>query len=160
MTPSITVVTRLVPGAAWPNGYPIHCVKYGQDKYSSMFKIEETFKEEVIYQGKCPANLRILPYVDPKYLYHYMTFFSQIIPKNVDIKVATALRGTCWDRIFDGEAYLPNGRIISLTLRNHSEEVKDYLMSFIKQEDLDRIKKWDDIGIENWNQETYSKGRI
>jgi len=158
MTPHITVVTRLVPGEAWPNGYPIHCVKYGQDKYSSMYKIEETYKEEVIYQGSCPANLRILPYVDHKYLFHYMTFFSQIIPKNIDPKVAAAVRHTCWDKIFDSESYLPGGKIISWTPNtNHSQEVQDYLSMFLKQEDFDRIKKWGDIGIENWNSETYSK---
>jgi len=159
--PKITVVTRLVPGAAWPNGFPIHCVKYGPDKYSSMYKIEETFKEDVIYQGDCPANLRILPFVQPQFLRHYMTFYSQKIPRGIDLKVAAAVRHTCWDDIFDSESYHPSGKIISWTPNSeHSQEMQDFLHMFLRKEDFDRMKKWDSLGIENWNNDLYDQEAV
>lgn len=161
IAPKIKVVTRLVPGAAWPNGFPVHCVKYGQDKYSSSYGLDKTFKENVIYEGECPANLRILSFVQPQFLRHYMTFYSQRVPRNIDKIVADAVRGTCWDDIFDREAYHPSGKIISWTPnREHSQEVQDFLHMFLKQEDFDRMKKWDQLGIDKWNRELYEKESV
>lgn len=161
MNPKILVVTRYVPGAAWPNGFPINCIKYSSDKYSSMYEIDKTFKEEIIYEGECPSNLRILPFVQPQFLRHYHTFYSQKIPHNLDLKVADAVRGTCWNDIFDRESYHPSGKIISWTPNeHHSQEMKDFLWMFLKQDDFDRIEKWDRLGIENWNQDFYEKEKV
>ena len=161
VAPKIKVVTRYVPGEAWSNGFPIHCVKYSSDKYSDMYKIEDTFKEEVVFEGECPANLRILSFVQPQFLRHYMTFYSQRIPRNIDKKIAAAVRHTCWDDIFDGEAYHPTGKIISWTPnRLHSQEMQDFLHMFLKQEDFDRMKKWDVLGIDKWNSALYEKESV
>ena len=90
-----------------------------------------------------------------------MTFFSQRIPRGLNLKVAAAVRHTCWDDIFDGEAYHPNGKIISMTpMTEHSQEVNDYLNMFLRQEDYDRIEKWDALGIDTWNNELYQKEAV
>ena len=61
-------------------------------------------------------------------------------------------------RIFDGEAYHPkSGKIISKTYRGQSDEIKEFLYMFFKQEDWDRIKKWDELGINKWGRELYER---
>lgn len=155
--PEIKVVVRYIKSENHKNGFPIPCVKYGEGKYSSMFRIEDTIREEHVFTGPCPKNLRVLPSVDPKYLRGYMTYYSQRIPRGADLIVAKAVRGTCWDDIFDGEAYHPNGKIISLSSRErgHSQEVEAFINMFLKKEDYDRIDRWDEYGIENWNYDFY-----
>jgi hypothetical protein len=94
-----------------------------------------------------------------------MTFYSQRAPKNIDSRVANAVRGTCpismirgdGPEIFDHESYLPNGLIISHTEIDHSQSVKNYLYMFMTKADWDRIEKFEEIGIENWNNELYEK---
>lgn len=156
MAPKITVVTRFVKSDGWENGFPVNCVKYGPDKYSSMFEIDKTFREEIVYQGECPAQLRILTRVDPKFLKHYMNFYSQKVPKQLDLRVADAVRNVC-NGMFDGEAYLPTGEIISYYMKDHSDELSSYLCQFFRHSDFERIDKWEKIGIENWGQDMYEK---
>ena len=62
--------------------------------------------------------------------------------------------------IFDHESYLPNGLIISHTEIDHSQSVKNYLYMFMTKADWDRIEKFEEIGIENWNHELYEKEMV
>jgi len=107
---NITVVTRFVKSDGWKDGFPVHCLKYEDGTYSSDYGLEKTFKEEHVYTGPIPPQLRILNKVDPKYLLGYMTFYSQVIPKGIDPRVVKALRGQCPIRgynVFDAQAYNP-----------------------------------------------------
>jgi len=165
--PIVTVVVRYVKSDNWKNGFPVYCVKYGTDKYSSMYSIEKTFKEDIIFKGEIPAQLRILPFVDPQYLHGYMHFYSQLVPRILDKNVADAIRGTCPISImgssiymFDHECYHPSGNIIGHTpIDNHSDEIKAYLTQFIKQEDWDRIERFE-TNFDDWCHEYYEKEKV
>lgn len=158
--PKITVVTRLISSDDWPNGFPVHCLKFSDGTYSNEYRLDETFKENLIYEGECPSELRILPYVDPKYLLGYMQFYSQIIPRKINPIIAKAVRSCCPVRninVYDSEAYHPNGKIISSFIYKTSrkEGVYEYLTSLLKKEDRERIEHWEPY-IEDWG-EMYSK---
>ncbi len=164
--PKIEVVVRYVKSDNWENGFPVPCIKYGNGKYSSMYEVEKTFKEDIIFQGEIPSQLRILSFVDPRYLQRYMHFYSQLVPRGLDKNVADAVRGTCPIHMFgspihmfDHEAYHPSGKIIYHTPIEHSDEVKAYLTQFLKQEDLDRIDKFDS-DFDNWNDEYYERVKV
>jgi len=165
--PRVTVVVRYVKSDSWKDGFPIPCIKYGSDKYSSMYEVEKTFKEDVIFQGEIPGQLRILPFVDPKYLRGYMHFYSQLVPHGLNKDVADAIRGTCPIHmfgspihIFDHECYHPSGKIISCSIiSEHSDEVKAYLTQFIKKEDWDRIDRFG-VNFDDWGHEYYKKEKV
>jgi hypothetical protein len=141
--PKIKVVTRYVKSENWENGFPVVCMKFGNDKYSSNFKIEETFKEELIFEGPCPEKLRVLNRIKQKYMYHYMNFSSQIIPIGLDLKVAEAVRGTCYNKFFDHECYDVEGRIIDhIPMEQYPPYVYEYLTMFLHHNDWDRIEKY------------------
>lgn len=165
--PNVIVVVRYIESDNWKDGFPVSCVKYGQDKYSSMFRIEKTFKEDIIFQGEIPAQLRILPFVNSQYLHGYMHFYSQLVPRGLNKNVADAIRGTCPIHMFgspihmfDHECYHPSGKIISSSvISEHSDEVKNYLTQFLKKEDWDRIEKFES-DFDNWNDEYYEREKV
>jgi len=166
-TPTVTVIVRYVKSDNWKDGFPVPCVKYSTDKYSNMFEVEKTFKEDVIFQGEIPAQLRILPFVDSRYLHGYMHFYSQFVPRILDKNVADAIRGTCPIHMFgspihmfDHECYHPSGKIICHTpIDNHSDEVKAYLTQFLKQDDWDRIERFG-ANFDDWGHEYYDKEKV
>ncbi len=166
--PKIEVVVRYIESKNWENGFPVACVKYGPGKYSNMYEVEKTFKEEVIFQGEIPPQLRILPYVDPRYLKGYMHFYSQLVPHILNKDVADAVRGTCpismfgsSIHMFDRECYHPDGKIICVSgIDEHSDEVNINLTQFLKKEDWDRVKKFDELGLENWGRELYERETV
>lgn len=170
--PRIKVITRFIKSDSHLNGFPLHCLKYSDTNYSSNFGIDKVIKEETIYEGVCPSILRIMPKVDTQYLYSYINFISQLVPTSIDWKIANAVRHTCGLSIFydtdnekkfsypcmyDGQSYLPNGIIISDNKDGMSDELTEYLHMFFTKDDYDRIQKFEDIGIENWNYTLYEE---
>ena len=159
ISPKLVVVTRFITADGWKDGFPINCIKYPDGSYSSIYGLEKTFREEQVYEGECPPELRMLPFVDPKYLLAHMYFYSQVVPKKIHPKIADAVRHTCPIRgflVYDAEAYHPEGKIISTLKDGLKGDIKEFITMLLKPEDWDRIEKWDDFGIDNWSS-LYSK---
>jgi len=110
---------------------------------------EGVLTKKLIYEGEIPKDMRILTKVDSKYLKTYMSFTSQRIQTkyrkdSVLLGVATAIRGTCWDTIYDRELYNDEGKIISSMMDNSlPEEVKSYLTMFITNKDRKRMSNYE-----------------
>lgn len=157
--PKITVICRYIANSGneispWEGGYRAYCIKYDDGTYSSDFGKDRIIKEEIIYEGICPANLKVLPKVDKKYLYHHVGVISQKIPKSVDMRIADAVRGTCGAQlqshtmmslvscpIYDRELYNDNGEIVE-TISKVKGELQDYIYSLLTEEDWKRIDNY------------------
>lgn len=169
--PNITVVKRTQIIENRPEGFEFHCLKYSDGTYSIRPTEAEKYKEDVIiYQGPCPANMRILPRVEPKYLRGYFDVYSQYVPKIINndpilIHVARAVRSVfgsifgyiVGDRqnIFDDCTYDNSGKIICIVYKHDKDGIGDYITSLLTKEDFDRIEKYENSSEEERTKMTY-----
>ena len=120
--------------------------EYGYNFFKD--KPAEGLSVKLIYEGAIPRDMRILPFVEEKYLKHYMSFKSQYIQFKyrkdpIMIGVISAIRGECWEQIYDREIYDDNGRILSSSMDSRiPKNVHKFLRSLLSKEDLDRIEAY------------------
>jgi len=127
--------------------------KYGYDFFKD--SPVENLSVEKIYTGPIPRDMRILPFVEEKYLKSYMSFRSQYIQYKyrkdpIMMGVISAVRGECWGMIYDREIYDENGRILSSSKDSGiPKDVHKFLRSLLTQEDISRIEKYNK---EQWDK--------